>query len=231
VQQEMAGRAPLADYLGHFDRLIGDRRTARTFRGIVRGIINAGSLICQQIAAHSPLLSEAKDGAQRVIRLAKGESTQRSDLDADQLVAALCERGVEHLAKSESDELWLIADPSDLRKPYAQEMPDLMQVRDLDGKLVPGYRTLNVLGMTPGRRGILYHRLFSSVAEDFLSEPLEVQRGLKIVSQAVRPLKERMAVSWKGTLLPHESICAPWLVLKRRWWSAAVDRRRKSARR
>jgi hypothetical protein len=192
----MAGRAPLADYLGHFDRLIGDRRTARTFREIVRGIINAGSLICQQIAAHSPLLSEAKDGAQRVIRLATGESTQRSDLDAEQVVDALCERGVEHLAKSESDELWLIADPSDLRKPYAQEMPDLMQVRDLDGKLVPGYRTLNVLGVTPGRRGILYHRLFSSVAEDFLSEPMEVQRGLKKVSQAVRPLKERMAVSW-----------------------------------
>ena len=196
MQQEMAGQAPLADYLGHFDRLIGDRRTARTFRAIVRGIINAGSLVCQQIAAHSPFLSEAKDGAQRVIRLAKGESTQRSELDADQLVAALCERGVEHLAKSESDELWLIADPSDLRKPCAQEMPDLMQVRDLDGKLVPGYRTLNVLGLTPGRRGILYHRLFSSVAEDFLSEPMEVQRGLKKVSQAVRPLKERMAVSW-----------------------------------
>lgn len=196
MQQEMAGRAPLADYLGHFDRLIGDRRTARTFREIVRGIINAGSLICQQIAAHSPLLSKAKDGAQRVIRLATGESTQRSDLDADQVVDALCERGVEYLGESESDELWLIADPSDLRKPYAQEMPDLMQVRDLDGKLVPGYRTLNVLGMTPGRRGILYHRLFSSVAEDFLSEPMEVQRGLKKVSQAVRPLKERMAVSW-----------------------------------
>jgi hypothetical protein len=71
-----------------------------------------------------------------------------------------------------------------------------MQVKDLDGKLVPGYRTLNVLGVTPGRRGILYHRLFSSVAEDFDSEPMEVQRGLKTVSQAVQSLKERMAVSW-----------------------------------
>jgi hypothetical protein len=75
-------------------------------------------------------------------------------------------------------------------------MPDLMQVKDLNGKLVPGYRTLNVLGVTPGRRGILYHRLFSSVAKDFDSEPLEVQRGLKTVSQAVQGLKERMAVSW-----------------------------------
>jgi hypothetical protein len=186
----------LAEYLGHFDRLIGDKRTGKTFGEILRGIINAGSLVCQRIAAHSPLLSEAKDGAQRVIRLAKGESTKRSMLDAEHLVAALCQRGVAHLAESETDELWLIADPSDLRKPYASEMPDLMQVRDLDGKLVPGYRTLNVLGVTPGRRGILYHRLFSSVAEDFDSEPLEVQRGLKRVSQAVQPLKERMAVSW-----------------------------------
>lgn len=190
------GPGPLAEYLGQFGGLIGDKRTGQTFNEVVRGIINAGSLICQQIAAHSPVLSAVKDGAQRVIRFAKGESTKRSALDAEHLVAALCKRGVEQLSESETDEVWLIADPSDLRKPYANEMPDLMQVKDLDGKLVPGYRTLNVLGVTPGRRGILYHRLFSSVAEDFISEPWEVQRGLKQVSQAVRPLKERMAVSW-----------------------------------
>src|SRR6266568_5447080 len=59
---------------------------------------------------------------------------------------------VEQLAQAPEDELWLIADGSDLRKPYAQEMPALMQVRDLEGHLVPGYRTLNVLGVTPGRR-------------------------------------------------------------------------------
>jgi hypothetical protein len=196
MTQEMTGQAPLAEYLGHFDGLIGDKRTGQTFGEVIRGIINAGSLICQRIAAHSPVLSAVKDGSQRVIRLAKGESTKRSAIDAEHLVEALCQRGVEHLAASETDELWLIADPSDLRKPYANEMPDLMQVRDLDGTLVPGYRTLNVLGVTPGRRGILYHRLFSSVEEDFISEPWEVQRGLKSVSQAVDPLKERMAVTW-----------------------------------
>jgi hypothetical protein len=196
VTREITAQAPLTEYLGHFDSLIGDKRTSKTFGEIVRGIINAGSLVCQRIAAHSPVLSAAKDGAQRVIRLAKGESTKRSDLDAAHLVDALCRRGVKHLGESEADELWLIADPSDLRKRYATEMPDLMQVQDLDGRLVPGYRTLNVLGVTPGRRGILYHRLFSSVAEEFVSEPMEVQRGLKKVSQAIRRLKERMAVSW-----------------------------------
>jgi hypothetical protein len=195
MTQGMTGSGPLVEYLGQFDGLIGDKRTGQTFSEVVRGIINAGSLVCQQIAAHSPVLSAVKDGAQRVIRLAKGESTKRSAVDAEHLVEALCKRGVEQLSESETEELWLIADPSDLRKPYANEMPDLMQVKDLDGKLVPGYRTLNILGVTPGRRGILYHRLFSSVAEDFISEPWEVQRGLKQVSQAVRPLKERMAVS------------------------------------
>jgi hypothetical protein len=184
------------EYLGQYDGLIGDKRTGETFREVVRGIINAGSLVCQQIAAHSPVLSAVKEGAQRVIRFATGESTKRSELDAKQLVEALCKRGIEQLSASETEELWLIADPSDLRKPYANEMPDLMLVKDLDGKWVPGYRTLNVLGVTPGRRGILYHRLFSSEAEDFVSEPREVQRGLKQVSQAVEPLKERMAVSW-----------------------------------
>ena len=192
----MTERGPLVEYLGQFDGLIGDERTGQTFSEVVRGIINAGSLVCQQIAAHSPVLSAVKDGAQRVIRFAKGESTKRSAIDAEHLVAVLCKRGVEQLSESETEEVWLIADPSDLRKPYANEMPDLMQVKDLDGKLVPGYRTLNVLGVTPGRRGILYHRLFSSAAEEFISEPWEVQRGLKQVSQAVRPLKECRAVSW-----------------------------------
>ena len=45
-------------------------------------------------------------------------------------------------------------------------MPALMPVRALDGDLVPGYRTLNVLGVMPERRGVLYHRLFSSTAAD-----------------------------------------------------------------
>lgn len=196
MTQRMSRSGPMVEYLGQFDGLIGDKRTGETFREVVRGIITSGSLVCQQIAAHSPVFSAVKDGAQRVIRFAKGESTKRSEIDAEHLVGVLCQRGVEQLGQSETEELWLIADQSDLRKPYANEMPDLMQVKDLNGKLVPGYRTLNVLGMTPGRRGILYHRLFSSTAEDFVSEPLEVERGLQQVSRAVTSLKKRMAVSW-----------------------------------
>ena len=50
-------------------------------------------------------------GAQRVIRFVKGKRTERSQVDAEHLTAALCQRGVAQLAESETDESWLIADP------------------------------------------------------------------------------------------------------------------------
>ena len=181
---------PLTSYVKHFVGLIGDERTRKTFGETIKGIIAAGSLICQQIAAQSAELSQGKKGSQRVIRLATGASTRRSEVDAEHLTKRLREVAVEQLEQAPEDELWLIADSSDLRKPYAEEMPYLMQVRDLDKQLVPGYRTLNVIGLTPGRRGLLYHRLFSSQAPEFVSEPAEVQQALSTVSQALVPLKE-----------------------------------------
>jgi hypothetical protein len=187
---------PLQSYLQRFDGLLRDARTRRTFQASIKGIMAAGTLICQRIAACSPLLSKATDGAQRILRLATGESTKRSQVDAEHLTAQLREVAVEQLAQAPEDELWLIADGSDLRKPYAEAMPALMQVRDLDDRLVPGYRTLNVLGLTHGRRGILYHRLFSSQEPGFVSEPAEVQQALETVSQAVAPLRSGRHITW-----------------------------------
>jgi hypothetical protein len=43
---------------------------------------------------------------------------------------------------------------------------------------------------------VLYHRLFSSTAPDFVSEPREVQTALQTVSQAIAPLKASRAVTW-----------------------------------
>ena len=187
---------PLTSYVKQFDGLIGDQRTSKTFGETIKGIIAAGSLICQQIAAHSAELSKGKKGSQRVIRLATGESTQRSELDAEHLTKRLREVAVEQSAQAPEEELWLIAESSDPRKPYAEVMEYLMPVRDLDEQLVPGYRTLNVIGLTPGRRGLLYHRLFSSHAPDFVSEPAEVQQALSTVSQALTPLKAHKTVTW-----------------------------------
>jgi hypothetical protein len=187
---------PLSEYMANFASLVGDKRTGVTLGETVRGIIGAGSLVCERIAAHSAVLQAVKDGAQRVSRLATGESTKRSALDAASLTARLRQRGLANLSQGAGEALWLILDLSELRKPYAAMMPDLMQVKDLDGSLVPGYRTVNVLGVTPKRRGILYHRLFSSVAADFVSQPQEVQTALQTVHAGLPAEAPWPSVTW-----------------------------------
>ena len=47
-------RGVLEEYLEHFARLIGDRRTGRLFRATVQGIIGAETLVAARIAAFSP---------------------------------------------------------------------------------------------------------------------------------------------------------------------------------
>ena len=101
--------------------------------------------------------------------MAQGETTKRSDLDADHLIARLRTRAGERLA--DQDEIWASVDPAELRKPDAKEMPDLMRVRKLGGE-----------GTV---RGLLDHHRFSSVAADFLSESREIQDALATVGEAL----------------------------------------------
>lgn len=197
MKWELDWNDPFTHYLEAFETLVGDRRTWITLTETVKGIVASGSLVCQRIAAQSCVLGAVTKGAQRIIRMVTGTTIKRSpNLDAEHLTAELRTRAVAHLASAPSDELWLIADGSDLRKPYAKALPHLMKVRSLSGGMVPGYQTLTVLGLTPQHRGILYHRLFSSTAPDFISEPHEVQTALQTVSRAIAPLKAHLPVTW-----------------------------------
>jgi hypothetical protein len=126
-----------------------------------------------------------------------GETTRRSDLAPDQLAAKLQAHGVDRL-RGEAD-LWVVLDGSDLRKPYAHGMQHLQRVKPLDGGgMVNGYRTLNAIGLgTGGRRGLLYHKLFSSHAPDFVSEPEETRAAIASVATALAPLVAAgAAVTW-----------------------------------
>src|SRR6185503_10820319 len=126
MKWELDWNDPFTQYLAPFDQLVGDRRTWTTLTETVRGIIGGGSLICQRIAAQSPILSAVKKGAQRIIRLVSGQTTKRSPtLDASHLTAQLRTTALAHLTEVSSDELWVIADGSVSRKPYAKAMPDL----------------------------------------------------------------------------------------------------------
>ncbi|MEP6775080.1 MAG: transposase [Chloroflexota bacterium] len=187
----------LDDYLAQFTCLFGDTRSRTTFQAIVQGILTAGSLVCTRIAAQAPLLSNVQHGSQRVLRFATADSTQRSSVTASRLVGKLGERGVASLGQTPtSTEVWLILDGSNLRKPHAKQMPDLMRVRSLQGTMVNGYHTINVLGVTPQHRALLYHRLFSSKEKDHLSESHEVQRALKEVGATLAPIQAEHPLTW-----------------------------------
>ena len=115
--------------------------------------------------------------------MAEGESTQRSQLDADSVTQVLREQGV--VALCDEPELQLVLDGMELRRPGAQAQEYLMSVKDLDGSLVNGYRSFNVLGMGKAERGLLYHKLFSSNLPDFQSENLEIQAAIQQTEQAL----------------------------------------------
>lgn len=195
----------LDEYIAQLCPLPGDRRSKATFAAIVSGVLAAGSLICSRIAAVAPLLSEARDGAQRVLRFASGESTRRSQVGgtslASRLVGSLAERGVASLGQTPpGTEIWLVLDGSDLRKPHAKEMQDLMRVRSLQGTTVNGYRTINVLAVTPQHRALLYHRLFSSSsqAKNRTTCPSHTKCGLPSPRQAQPSLPFKMSTPSHG---------------------------------
>src|SRR5258708_19019486 len=94
---------PFQEYLKPFATLIGDRRTWQALLETVKGIIASGSVIGHRIASASPELSQSKDGGQRVLRMAKGESTRRSEIDAEHLTAQLRQVGGAQLQQSGED--------------------------------------------------------------------------------------------------------------------------------
>lgn len=115
--------------------------------------------------------------------MAEGDSTKRSRLDADNVTSILREQGVANL-RSEA-ELELVLDGMELRRPGAHEQEYLMSVKALDGSLVNGYRSFNVLGMGQEARGLLYHKLISSNTPDFSSENVEVKAAIQQTEQAL----------------------------------------------
>ena len=48
MEWQAAWEDPFTAYLAQFDSLIGDARTRTTFTDTVKGILAAGSLVCQE---------------------------------------------------------------------------------------------------------------------------------------------------------------------------------------
>lgn len=89
-------------------------------------------------------MAGVKYGEKRVRRMAKGETTRRSELDAESVTRVLREHAAATL--SGGTEITLVLDGMDLRREGAESQEALMRVKALGGGLVNGYRSINVLG-------------------------------------------------------------------------------------
>lgn len=130
-------------------------------------------------------MAATKYGEKRVRRMANGETTQRSELDAASVTRVLREQAAATLHSE--PEVTLILDGMELRRAGAESQEDLMHVKALDGRLVNGYRSFNVLGLGEDEaRGLLYHHLFSSHEPGFTSENREIQAVIDVTETSLQ---------------------------------------------
>ncbi|WP_185974820.1 hypothetical protein [Deinococcus detaillensis] len=164
--------------------LFRDLRLYRSFQAALGGILASGSTQLSQMARAAPSTGAAPHAERRLRRLVHHEH-QRADLRPETLEDRLTTLGAQRLAGQ--DEVVVVMDGSDLRKPHSQALEHLSTVRSLDGHPVSGYPTLNAIGLTPdGRRTLLYHTLYSPKAPGFTSANTVIIDAIKRIVQALR---------------------------------------------
>lgn len=104
-----------------------------------------------------------------MIRTLSGKNKD-STISVDITNESLLEKAYEKL-KSE-DEVTLIHDPSDIRKPHSKDAEDLGKVRDLKGRIINGYSTHNIIALPSKAKEVilLSNKTYSNKSNEFLSQ-------------------------------------------------------------
>ena len=70
--------------------------------------------------------------------------------------------------------IYLIHDPSDIRKPYSTKAENLGEVRDLKNNIINGYSTYNIIAITPNSKSVhlISHESYSNKDPKFLKAEL-----------------------------------------------------------
>jgi hypothetical protein len=141
-------------------------------------------------ARQSVHLTEIARSLEEKIPLIKTENRLSRNLARPNLRLSLQDALVSQGAKRIHENTLLILDLSDVVKPYAKKMECLARVRDgSEGKIADGYWLCQVIGVENEGNEItpLYGELYSSSAQDFVSENREILRALRQVSEEVKP--------------------------------------------
>lgn len=131
----------LHDYALNYRPLFRDIRVFNTFESLLTGILGSGSGCIQRIAASIP---GASDQAERRLRRLVHNQNKQASFNQSDLSQTLTREGAQFL--HDADSVQVIVDGSDLRKAQSQKLPHLDHVRDLQGHVVNGYRTLEAIG-------------------------------------------------------------------------------------
>ncbi|MFC4425279.1 transposase [Deinococcus navajonensis] len=170
-------------HLQAFEPLFRDRRLFEGFSTTVQGILASGGLRLSQIARCAPGSTCTAHAERRLRRLVHNQNA-RADLRPARLTQVLTDLGARRMAGS--DEVMVILDESDLRKPHSDHLEYLGQVRSLQRTPVRGFHTLSAMGIASnGTRALLYQTSFSALAPEFRSKNSEYRAAVLAVKHAL----------------------------------------------
>jgi len=112
-------------------------------------------------------ISESTEEYKQVLRTLTGDN-KNSDIAPELMNGSLQEEALKKI--SDKSELYLIHDPSDVRKPHSRKSENLGKVRDLNGNVINGYSTHNIVGVIPNDKAVypLFHESYSNKDPKFL---------------------------------------------------------------
>lgn len=174
----------LESFTANYRDLFKDTRLYKGFQATITGILASGTTRIRQIARAAPQTGIMPHSERRIRRLIHNQN-QRADVSVEQLTSKITSQGAKRLAQA--TEVKVILDGSDLRKPHSSSLEFLSTVRALNGDPIPGYPTLNAIGIgTNGQQALLYHTTFSPLEPGFISEREEVRLAIQTITTALR---------------------------------------------
>ena len=108
-------------------------------------------------------------------------ANKMSTIEPKLINKALINKAVEKF--NDEPELYLIHDPSDIRKPYSKKAENIGKVRSLDSKIINGYSTHNIIAITPNGKklSLVSNTTYSNKDDNFLS-----QEHIKMIMDGIK---------------------------------------------
>jgi hypothetical protein len=116
-------------------------------------------------------MSSNQNEYKKIYRTLSGEN-KMSVLDDELINDTLAADAINALSNEAA--IYLIHDPSDIRKPYSTKAENLGKVRDLQNNIINGYSTHNIIAITPNSKNVhlISHESYSNKDPKFLKAEL-----------------------------------------------------------